>query len=74
MGLARTEAEFERAIELNPSYDGAHRLYGYHLVHMCRFEEAVAEMQRAAEALTRVRLPATVLTPLISLPYNLLAV
>ncbi|HJQ31511.1 MAG TPA: protein kinase [Pyrinomonadaceae bacterium] len=44
-----TEAEFKRAIELNPNYPDAHRLNGYHLIHMCRFEEAIAEMSRAVE-------------------------
>jgi len=40
---------FKRAVELNPNYPDAHRLNGYHLIHMCRFEEAVAEMSRAVE-------------------------
>ncbi|MDQ3818047.1 MAG: tetratricopeptide repeat protein, partial [Acidobacteriota bacterium] len=44
-----TESEYKRAIELNPSYGDVHRLYGYHLIHMCRFDEAIREMQRAVE-------------------------
>lgn len=44
-----TESEYKRAIELNPNYAEVHKLYGYHLVHMCRFEEAVGEMRRAVE-------------------------
>lgn len=44
-----TEGEYKRAIELNPNYGDVHRLYGYHLIHMCRFDEAITEMQRAVE-------------------------
>jgi serine/threonine protein kinase/Tfp pilus assembly protein PilF len=44
-----TEGEYKRAIELNPNYADVHKLYGYHLIHMCRFDEAIREMQRAVE-------------------------
>lgn len=44
-----TQAEYERAIELNPNYADVHKLYGYHLIHLGRFDEAVSEMQRAVD-------------------------
>ena len=43
------EAEFRRAIELNPGYATAHHWYGVHLGAMGRFEEAKHELQRALD-------------------------
>jgi len=43
------EAEFKRAVELNPAYATAHHWYSLLLVQMCRFDEAVDEMERALE-------------------------
>jgi serine/threonine protein kinase/tetratricopeptide (TPR) repeat protein len=43
------EREFQRAIELNPSYATAHRFYGLALVFMGRFDEGVVELKRALE-------------------------
>jgi tetratricopeptide (TPR) repeat protein len=43
------EREFQRAIELNPSYATAHRFYGLALAGMGRFEEALRELKRALE-------------------------
>lgn len=39
--------EFERAIELNPSYATAHQWYSRCLVEMQRYDEAVREIRRA---------------------------
>ena len=39
------EKEFQRAIELNPSYADAHRQYGIALRDTGRLEEAIAEAQ-----------------------------
>lgn len=44
------EAEYRRAILLNPSYSTAHYLYANCLAEMGRIEEALAEAQRAEEA------------------------
>jgi eukaryotic-like serine/threonine-protein kinase len=43
------EKEFQRAIELNPNYAEAHRLYGIALREMGRLKEAIAENKRALE-------------------------
>ena len=43
------ERAFRRAIELSPSYAAAHQFYADFLKAMGRFDEAVAEMQRAHE-------------------------
>jgi serine/threonine protein kinase/tetratricopeptide (TPR) repeat protein len=43
------EREFQRAIELNPSYALAHSEYGLHLHGMGRFEESIAEGKRSVE-------------------------
>jgi len=43
------EREFKRAIELNPSDSEAHQDYGFYLVFMGQFDEAIAEMRRAQE-------------------------
>ncbi len=39
--------EFQRAIELNPSYATAHQWYSRCLVEMGRFDEAIGEIRRA---------------------------
>jgi len=41
------EKEFQRAIELNPGYATAHHWYAWHLSHIGRNEEAIAEMRKA---------------------------
>jgi DNA-binding winged helix-turn-helix (wHTH) protein/Tfp pilus assembly protein PilF len=41
--------EFQRAIDLNPSYSTAHMWYSYYLMALGRFDEAVAEAKRAME-------------------------
>ena len=43
------EKEFQRAIELNPSYAIAHFRHGIALVHTGRLEEAITEEKRALE-------------------------
>jgi len=43
------EAQFKRAIELNPSYGRAHHDYAWLLVALERFDEAVNEIKRARE-------------------------
>jgi TolB-like protein/DNA-binding winged helix-turn-helix (wHTH) protein/Flp pilus assembly protein TadD len=43
------EQEFQTAIRLNPSYPEAHHWYSHLLVAAGRFEEALAQMQRATE-------------------------
>jgi tetratricopeptide (TPR) repeat protein len=44
-----TEREFQRAIELNPSYATAHHWHAVALVTMGRSEEAITESKRALE-------------------------
>jgi tetratricopeptide (TPR) repeat protein len=44
---AGAEKEFKRAIELNASYPTAHAWYGEYLMVLGRFDEALAEMNRA---------------------------
>jgi serine/threonine protein kinase/Tfp pilus assembly protein PilF len=41
------EAEFKRALELNPNYATGHFWYGEHLAFFGRFEESIREMKRA---------------------------
>ena len=41
------EAEFRRAIELNPGFAGAHFWFGRYLTFLGRYDEAMAELQRA---------------------------
>jgi TolB-like protein/DNA-binding winged helix-turn-helix (wHTH) protein/Flp pilus assembly protein TadD len=41
--------EFQRAIELNPSYATAHHWYAWHLSLLGRFDEAIAEMRKAED-------------------------
>jgi tetratricopeptide (TPR) repeat protein len=43
------ERELRRAIEINPSYSDAHKMNGYYLAAMGRFDEALREMKRAQE-------------------------
>ena len=45
--FAAAEKEFQRAIELNPSYATAHHWYAWHLSLLGRDTEALAEMRRA---------------------------
>ncbi|MFL6469062.1 MAG: tetratricopeptide repeat protein [Pyrinomonadaceae bacterium] len=45
----RSEAEFKKAIELNPNYPTAHHWYGETLAALGRFDESNAEYARAAE-------------------------
>ncbi len=46
---AGAEAEYRRAIQLNPSYSLAHSWYSEYLSKMGRHEEAIAEARRARE-------------------------
>lgn len=46
---AGAEAEFRRALDLNPNYATAHHWYGEMLMLTGRTEEAVAEIERALE-------------------------
>src|SRR5438874_13770160 len=46
---AGAEAEFKRALELNPSYSLAHSGYASVLSNMGRYQEAIAQAQRARE-------------------------
>jgi DNA-binding winged helix-turn-helix (wHTH) protein/TolB-like protein/Tfp pilus assembly protein PilF len=46
---ADAENEFKEAIALKPNYPTAHHWYGFYLVAMRRFDEAVAEIKRAQE-------------------------
>jgi TolB-like protein/DNA-binding winged helix-turn-helix (wHTH) protein/Flp pilus assembly protein TadD len=39
--------EFQRAIELNPSYATGHHWYAWHLALLGRYDEALAEMRKA---------------------------
>jgi serine/threonine protein kinase/tetratricopeptide (TPR) repeat protein len=44
---ASAERQHLRALELNPKYATAHQWYGFHLTMEARFDEAIAEMERA---------------------------
>jgi tetratricopeptide (TPR) repeat protein len=46
---AAADAEFKRAIELNPRYATAHHWYSYYLSAMGRLDEARAEIRKAEE-------------------------
>jgi TolB-like protein/DNA-binding winged helix-turn-helix (wHTH) protein/tetratricopeptide (TPR) repeat protein len=46
---AGAEREFQRAIELNPSYSPAHVWYAHYLAAMGRSDESVAEAKRALD-------------------------
>ena len=41
--------EFERAIELRPSYASAHHWYGHYFLAAAELDKAVAEMEQAEE-------------------------
>ena len=47
--FARAEAEFQRAIALNPNYSTAHHLYAHLLMQMGRTDEGLREARRALE-------------------------
>jgi serine/threonine-protein kinase len=47
--FAEAEAEWQKAIALNPNYATAHQWYGEQLLDLGRFEEALAELKRAQE-------------------------
>ena len=44
------EAEYRRAIELNPNYATAHHWYALHLLGINKAEQAIEEIQRARES------------------------
>lgn len=45
--FAGAEKEFQRAIELNPRYATAHQWYGWYMISVGRFDDALAEFQQA---------------------------
>ncbi len=45
-----TEQEFNRALELNPSYGPAHHFYAHFLMAMGRVDESLAESKKALES------------------------
>jgi len=45
----RAESEYRRAIELNPNYATGHHWYAEHLAFQGRFDEALAESERARQ-------------------------
>lgn len=47
--FAAAEQSFRRSIELNPNYPTAHHWLGEFLIYMGRFDEGIAEYQRATE-------------------------
>jgi DNA-binding winged helix-turn-helix (wHTH) protein/TolB-like protein/Tfp pilus assembly protein PilF len=47
--VQKADAEFLRAIELNPNYATVHHWYSYFLVSQNRFEEAIVEIKKARE-------------------------
>ena len=47
--FAEAEAEWQRALDLNPNYATARQWYAEHLMEMGRFREALVEMRRAQE-------------------------
>ena len=46
---AVAEGQHRRAIEINPNYTTGHQWYGFHLMMVGRFDEALREMLRARE-------------------------
>jgi len=46
---AVAEGQHRRAIEINPNYATGHHWYGFHLLMVGRFDEAIREMLRARE-------------------------
>jgi TolB-like protein/Flp pilus assembly protein TadD len=47
--LAGAEAEFRRALELDPDYATAHDWYAYYLASLDRFDEAISHVTRAQQ-------------------------
>jgi eukaryotic-like serine/threonine-protein kinase len=47
--FAEGEAQYQRAIALNPNYAAAHQWYSEYLSNMGRYSEALAEIKRAQE-------------------------
>jgi TolB-like protein/Tfp pilus assembly protein PilF len=47
--FADAEAEFRKALELNPNYASGHQWYAEYLLSMGRYDEALAEIKRAQE-------------------------
>jgi TolB-like protein/Tfp pilus assembly protein PilF len=47
--FAEGEAQYQRAIALNPNYAAAHQWYSEYLANMGRYSEAFAEIKRAQE-------------------------
>jgi DNA-binding winged helix-turn-helix (wHTH) protein/TolB-like protein/Tfp pilus assembly protein PilF len=47
--FGRADADFSRAIELNPNYPTAHHWYSYFLVSQGRASQAIAEIKKARE-------------------------
>jgi len=43
------EKEFKRAIELDPKYATAHQWYGWYLISLGKFDDALAEFQQAQQ-------------------------
>jgi serine/threonine protein kinase/TolB-like protein/Tfp pilus assembly protein PilF len=46
---AEAEAEYKRAIELNPGYASAHHWYGWYLALMGRLDQSISEIKQAYE-------------------------
>ena len=49
LNWAEAEKEYQRALELNPSYAPAHQWYGAYLAEQGRMTEAITKMTRASE-------------------------
>jgi DNA-binding winged helix-turn-helix (wHTH) protein/TolB-like protein/Flp pilus assembly protein TadD len=47
--FAGAQKEFQRAIELNPRYATAHQWYGWYMISVGRFDDALAEFQQAQQ-------------------------
>jgi tetratricopeptide (TPR) repeat protein len=47
--FAGAEREFKRAIELNPKYPTAHQWYGWYLVSLSKFDDALSEFKLAQQ-------------------------
>jgi DNA-binding winged helix-turn-helix (wHTH) protein/TolB-like protein/Flp pilus assembly protein TadD len=47
--FAGAEREFKRAIELNPKYPTAHQWYGWYLISLGKFDEALSECKLAQQ-------------------------
>ncbi|HEX9162766.1 MAG TPA: tetratricopeptide repeat protein, partial [Thermoanaerobaculia bacterium] len=46
---SRAEAEYRRALDLNPNFDGAHEFYAEHLAAQGRIDEAIAQVKKRVE-------------------------